>query len=716
MGMIDLPRLNIYTFPVLIALLLNGALILLVLAKTSRNRLHLTFVAWTATVAIWNMGALGIFGATNETSALFWSRVCYCGNTLFSAFFLHMVLELCEMHSKFQRRLLGVTYAVGVSLLLGNFLSSRFLAAGVVLRFWGYAPVGGPGTYVLDVLLLGTFTYCLWLVRQAYHRAWDVRRNQLQYVFWGILIFFAGGVINVLMVHGVDIYPFGNLLNIVFCLSVAYAILSYQWLDIRLALRQSLVYGSLGTGLTLTYVGVVYFIEKSIFANHMDPEWVPRLLAVPPTIILAPTLKSKIQPWVEQRFFANWETPKKALRELGCALCTCLDIPKIAELSTQGAMHALTIQGSALLLRDGGRSLLYWQAAAGSFSELDKTSSPDPHWFENSYETVVVTRELDWRLRTNSARSPDLDSLHHWLVQHRTAVALPVRFQSRLLGIWLLANRVSRDMLPQEHLDLLKSVASQMALALNNAMTVQQLDEHRNMLQKTRELAVIGTLATEIAHEISKPLTRIMNEQTRMAQAIQGKPSESLKKILKEAQRASEILDGFAMLSPERTLHCIAVSLADLMEEALANLGVQTVQELHIIRHYAALPSIWVNPGQTVQILTNLIQNAWEAMPEGGDLTLSIQQVDINKKGSWVEVSISDTGGGIPLPIQEKIFDPFFTTKQTQGGRGMGLTISRAMVERHAGTILIQSPIAASRGTRVIVRWPMRPPEGTDES
>jgi signal transduction histidine kinase len=235
----------------------------------------------------------------------------------------------------------------------------------------------------------------------------------------------------------------------------------------------------------------------------------------------------------------------------------------------------------------------------------------------------------------------------------------------------------------------------------------RDLPQERRPQGQSQDMTLMGVLATEMTHELIKPLTHIMNAGSRLENAVTGRTRENLRTIEKEVQRASEILDGFAMLSPERTLHRIAVSVEDLIDEAMTTLGVKEDSSVRVIRRYDPLPRIFLNPGQIVQVLTNLIQNAWQAMPDGGELLIALKSVFIDKQSRDLEISISDTGDGIPFAIQQKIFEPFFTTKQSRGGRGMGLTISRAMVERHEGMIAVQSPIKAGRGTRMIVRLPM---------
>ena len=217
---------------------------------------------------------------------------------------------------------------------------------------------------------------------------------------------------------------------------------------------------------------------------------------------------------------------------------------------------------------------------------------------------------------------------------------------------------------------------------------------------------MIGVLATEIAHEVTKPLTRIINERTRLEAAMNSRSHQSLKKIEREALRAAEIMEGFAMLSPNVPLRRTRASLAVLMEEALNALGIEQDQDIRVEREFDTVPPVPLNPGQILQVMTNIIQNAWQAVPEGGVLTLSTRSHHAQGE-AFVEASVSNTGPGIPSELQDQVFEPFFTTKQATGGRGVGLTLSRAMVERHGGTIIIQSPLTPAGGTRVVVRLPV---------
>ncbi len=123
--------------------------------------------------------------------------------------------------------------------------------------------------------------------------------------------------------------------------------------------------------------------------------------------------------------------------------------------------------------------------------------------------------------------------------------------------------------------------------------------------------------------------------------------------------------------------------------------GIQTVLELYqnqikrniqLVQDYQDIPDIWGYPDELIQVWTNLIYNAMQAMQSGGTLTIATRQ---QEKG--VEVSISDTGSGISTEVQQKIFDAFFTTKPTGEGSGLGLYISKKIIDKHEGRIEVES-------------------------
>jgi signal transduction histidine kinase len=121
--------------------------------------------------------------------------------------------------------------------------------------------------------------------------------------------------------------------------------------------------------------------------------------------------------------------------------------------------------------------------------------------------------------------------------------------------------------------------------------------------------------------------------------------------------------------------------------------GVMLRKNLHPV------PSVRIDRGQLRQVFFNLVQNALDSMPHGGELRISSY-----RKGDTIRVQVSDTGTGVSSEIRDKIFTPFFTTKT--GGSGLGLSVTRLVVELHGGRLRIASE--ENRGTSVSVLLPVR--------
>jgi PAS domain S-box-containing protein len=223
----------------------------------------------------------------------------------------------------------------------------------------------------------------------------------------------------------------------------------------------------------------------------------------------------------------------------------------------------------------------------------------------------------------------------------------------------------------------------------------------KRVLQSER-LATIGQGAAYISHEIKNPLTAIGGFAQQVLRKIDqdGKSKEKLEIIINETKRLEEfLLDvvGFTKLSrPKRSI----ASINKVIEEVCALLDYE-FKSHHIIVTKStdhSIPELSFDPKQIKQVLINIVRNALEAMKKGGELS-----IETCMKGDAIEIRISDTGKGIASENLKDIFDPFFTTKVR--GTGIGLAISREIIDSHAGTMDIRSTVG--EGTVCIITLPI---------
>jgi signal transduction histidine kinase len=128
------------------------------------------------------------------------------------------------------------------------------------------------------------------------------------------------------------------------------------------------------------------------------------------------------------------------------------------------------------------------------------------------------------------------------------------------------------------------------------------------------------------------------------------------------------------------------MNIAEGIDTTLAIYQSQLKRNIEVVRDYHSVPDILGYPDELVQVWTNMIHNAIQAMPTGGTLTIAVIQKD-----NGIEVTITDTGNGIPADVQQRIFDAFFTTKPAGEGSGLGLHISKKIVDKHHGRLKVES-------------------------
>lgn len=258
-----------------------------------------------------------------------------------------------------------------------------------------------------------------------------------------------------------------------------------------------------------------------------------------------------------------------------------------------------------------------------------------------------------------------------------------------------------------------------------------ELKAAQAQLIQAEKMESVGTLAAGVAHEVKNPLAIMMmgiNFLTKRMPADDENVSLVLKEMRDAIARADSITRGLLDFSASRQLTVAPQDLNALMEATLQLVRHElNKSQIRVVREYAdQLPSVAVDRNQIQQVFVNVFVNAIHAMPSGGTLTLRSYVKRLTEtthfEGSrkadhfWVGdmaliVEVEDTGTGISDQYLAKIFDPFFTTKPTGVGTGLGLPVSKKIIELHGGTIDIKN--AKKGGVRVTI---MLKPQAQRES
>jgi nitrogen fixation/metabolism regulation signal transduction histidine kinase len=232
------------------------------------------------------------------------------------------------------------------------------------------------------------------------------------------------------------------------------------------------------------------------------------------------------------------------------------------------------------------------------------------------------------------------------------------------------------------------------------------LQRQRAELERTNRLAAWADMARQVAHDIKNPLTPIQlnAEHMRRVHLDQGKPlgslvDECVSNILGQVRLLRQISSEFSSFATSPEPRPVETSLAELVEEVVEPYRAGLAERIKVETHVpTSLPPLSIDRTLIGRALTNIIENALHAMPNGGTLTLDAALAPDH----MVQLRVTDTGIGMDDQAIAKIFEPYFSTKAI--GTGLGLTIAKRNVEANRGTIAVTSE--KGRGTSVTITLP----------
>jgi signal transduction histidine kinase len=298
---------------------------------------------------------------------------------------------------------------------------------------------------------------------------------------------------------------------------------------------------------------------------------------------------------------------------------------------------------------------------------------------------------------------------------------VPILFGVDLLGVIAVGRKISGDPLAADDRQLLRTLANQSSIAIENAKAfdeiaklnetlearveerTRELRETQEQLMQAEKLKSLGQLVAGVAHELNNPIgfvhanLQLLDEY--IEKLIEGQRTESdttriqeaIAKLLARSREGTVRVKQIVMdLRTFSRMDQADLQYADLHEEidrTLALMEPRFKGGIKIVRKYGDdIPQVRCYPGQLNQVFLNLLMNACDAMENEGIVTVSTRRSELG-----VVLEFHDDGPGIPAELLGRIFDPFFTTKPVGQGTGLGLSLSHGIVERHGGRIWAES-------------------------
>jgi signal transduction histidine kinase len=398
-----------------------------------------------------------------------------------------------------------------------------------------------------------------------------------------------------------------------------------------------------------------------------------------------------------------------------------LDVETVLERILNSACDLLGAVAGTLFLVEGPKRELVFRVVKGSKETLLGRRLPAG--------TGIVGEVASTRLAQIVNR---VELYENWFqgidattgLRTRSILAVPLVREDASIGVLELINKRDESDFHVRDVAMLEGFAGQAVVALENARLHQHLqvrnrELHQAMreLQETQEqliqkekLASVGQLAAGVAHEINNPLSTILLYADVLCQEIPAQNAQQcqdLQMIMKEAMRCRTIVNDLLSFSRQNEVLAQPTDLNALLEEIVEEIGIhERFQGVRIRMDLdSGLPIIEADPFQLRQVFCNLMNNAADAMPGGGTLTLR------TKRGPWsglITAEVQDTGEGISEENMKKLFTPFFTTKPLGKGTGLGLSIIYGIVKMHRGDISVQSQLGQGTTFALTLREQLR--------
>jgi two-component system sensor histidine kinase HydH len=667
-----------------IAALLCFALAASVLLRTHRQRDRWLFGILATNIGLWYVSRF-VLGVAGQVP--FWERFnLICGVLLpLSAVRFFSVLV---PHETERMRLVRHASTVVAVVLLGAMLTPYYDHAIVV---------GGLLLYATAFLSLALG----YLYRRGLEADSRIEGARLRYI---ALVGGFGGLftlIEYLPYAGVDIPPVGTILIVVFLYALSQSITNYRLIDLYE------LSGRLGVLTALAFVLAFMLWAMRLVSGELL--FLHVVVSAFVVLILFDPVRTQVHKWISQVFFHERFELEETILALRRSIAHILDIDELGEVLvaglgdsprfTQGALYLLSPEARFFVLKNHfGPMPPERVEMAPARPLLDRISQTGSAVLENA------ERELEERRLLGHDR--EAETAHDIAVTMRAlqaSVCLGLRGESdHLYGFITVRDDRVLDAFSRDEVQLLVGLATQVAVSVENSQLYHQMKE------KDR-LAALGEMAAGLAHEIRNPLGAIKASAQYLSETeTQVGGDEFLDIIVDEVDRLNRVVGSF--LDYARPPHtdpepiyvnsAVQLTLQFLRPECdSANVALTVTMD-------PDLPKVRIDIEHLRQVLINLVQNAVQAMPDGGDIHVETRTQDGFRPGGearrWVQISVRDTGPGIPPGLLPNLFVPFVTTKQQ--GTGLGLAISQRIVSEAGGRIDVRS--REGYGTTFVVLLP----------
>lgn len=702
------------------------SLITLILGKA---KIHRILSLFNIAVAVWGFGGFIVGIARNEAMAIFGWKFAHIGGMFVSVLFFHLVCILCMIRRK---KLLIFGYSQAIIFNLISWIPDKLITK---TRF-AYGLYYNDATIIFSLAVLSYIllvSLSFWELVNFVKRSRGVRHTQTLYIIFGFLCGFIGGTSTFLPEFGIDIfYPFGNFGIVLYACVVTYAILKFRLLNIDIALTRAGIFVFVYTLVLGLPFALATLGKDNLIAILGDRWWVAPLGLMAALATSGPYIYLYIQHRAEERLLREQKRYHNILKQASRGMTRIRNLQRLMNLITHILSKTVRIKSVAIYLFDEKKDCFALRSQRDSkklaYPEEISSSSPLIALLSAVKEPVVYD---EMKQRVQDEFDTDISDSLELMSLLEANMIVPTFLEDKFLGFLVLGDKLSGKPYTPEDINVFSVLASQAALAIENAEFYQEAQEMQEQIGQAEKMATIGTMADGLSHQINNrfhALALISGntlDTLKIFEKEKGVQGKEMRELFDELEYAfgrvqanviqgGEIVKGLLKYSKKGEEGFKAVSLSEIVENTLEMVQYKVkLAEFELVKDYPEEDHKVVgNLVQLQEVFFNLIDNGYDAIKERketlkeegykGRITISARP-----KGKSLEIVVEDNGMGVKGDNLKKMFTPFFTTKATANkGTGLGLYVIRRIIsEMHKGSVEVESE--HGKGTRFIIRLPL---------
>jgi len=710
---------NHFTFSALLTSITTFLLAVFVLLNNRwRQKLYSIFALYSLSISLWSF-CVSRFGSDFKDYDLIWGRLLHIGAILIPILFVHFVHIFLDYKNK---RLLQIIYCCGFLFIFLN-LFDHALIKGITNKVHYSFPTPGVIYPLFFLFFAINILYGIYKLFKDFLIARGAKRNQIKYLLFSSIFGYLGGLKNFLIIVGWEvfpIYPYGSYAIALYVAVVAYAIYRYRLMDINVALTRAGIFAMVYA----LVLGIPFWVGFK-FGLWQYSTWIMLFLAT-----LGPFIYIYLNRRAEERLLKEQKRYQETLKQASAGMTRIRNLRKLLSLIAHIVTKTVKISyiGIYLYNQEAGEYVIQVSRDKGRIPVSKLTPDNTLIKWIVLHRQPIIYEEI--KRLMHDTRDPTYQLLADNMQLLTAAVIIPSFLEDRFMGFFVLGDKISGQIYTPEDLNVFQVLASQAALAIENAKFYEDAKQMQDQIAQAEKMATIGTMADGLSHQINNRFYALsiiaadtidtvkMTDTSKCSPEIKemiNQINHALERIKENVMQGGQVVKGLLKYTRKGEEGLEALTLDQIIDQALDMAQYKiSLSGIDILRNYPKdTPKVRGNSVQLQEALFNFIDNAYDSTVERkallrednyrGKIAISAYP---NTEG-MLEIVIEDNGIGVKEESKKRVFTPFFTTKvSSRMGTGLGLYVIKRIIEEfHKGKIWFESEYG--KGTKFFIQLPI---------